>query len=964
MKQYVGLNHFFKKFSAIAISLLLGQLAFAQSLDNQKMVFEGSLTDDDGNPIDLSTAELTFYVTANNCYLYGEASSTSGDSSGNIIHRIGSHTPISGSPNTYTQNLFFGNVSGTTTFAGNDCFVNATHTRLIQVSYLAENITATMKIGTVPYAQNANTLSGKTASDFILASTDSNTLFSGGSAGQFLTKSTSGLTWTNSTITSAAVTSALGYTPSSSTVTLNNATVTTALGYLPASATSIATLAVRANNLSDLASATVARVNLELGSLATKSSINLSGSETVGTLPATRLPSFSGDVSTSVGSSTTTVQALRGVALSNTAPVSGQILYYNGFNWGAVTIPQNFGTVTNVTSTNSDIVVTSQTTTPKLTLNAGTGANQIIRLDGAAKIPAIDASQLISLNATQLTSGTIPTGRLPILTGDVSSLAGSNTITVNKIRGIVVSSTIPTANQVLAFSAGQWVPTTFPGGSVTNINAGTGLLGGSITSAGTISVNFGSSAGTVASGNDPRLVQALQSVNNLSDITSASTARANLGLGSLATKSTINLASEVSGILPAINGGSKWSQSSGNIYATTNVGIGTNTPSFRLHVTAPAANSYIAAFTPMTGSSFYGIGEDNMSQLYTRMKDATGVERVLFSASGTNFINNSLVVGSGVNKIGDNNLTVYGNSIITGKMAVSKTLVLDGSSSVPIQFAAANTTVTAVPGSIEYDGSHLLFTDSLSQRRRLAGGLVSGTIDNVFTIGYASGSLTLEGSRNSFTNGAIVINNTGTGGVALQATGHIIVSGSIKLSGDGSNTITTCTANDEGKQRYNSTHKVMEFCDGSYWQGTTGVTHCSSPTSGYGSGLQYTLIGKAGSGEAFCMSKLNELNDYIDAVDDCTNRIATNGSRMGLCEEKNYLNACKQYSDFGASAESKLTNFKGVFYWTNSLYLTGSPPNYSAIGFNLGTTNVCNISYKDEDARAETTNTYYRCCYQ
>lgn len=59
--------------------------------------------------------------------------------------------------------------------------------------------------------------------------------------------------------------------------------------------------------------------------------------------------------------------------------------------------PSGTGTVSEVTSSNADIGVATGTTTPVLTLNSGTGADQIVKLDGSAKLPAVDGSQLTNL---------------------------------------------------------------------------------------------------------------------------------------------------------------------------------------------------------------------------------------------------------------------------------------------------------------------------------------------------------------------------------------------------------------------------------------------------------------------------------------------------------------------------------------------------------------------------------------
>lgn len=498
-----NITHLLSYFIAIALSLLFALPSMAQSSENQQIVFEGSLTDTGGNPFDLSGEALVFYISANGCYLYGETTTVAGDSQGNINHRIGSSSLVPGSPNGFTQNLFFGFVSGTTTFAGNDCSVTPSDTRLAQVYYGAESITASIKLGTVPYAHNATMLNGKVAADFIEASNDSVQLFYGGSNGQILTKTVSGLAWVN---------------PSASSVTSSN-------------------------NLSDLTSATAARTNLGLGSLATKNSVNLATAEVTGILSTSSLPSFSGDVVTAAGSSTTTLQKIRGIALSATAPVSGQVLSYDGLSWGPASI---------------------------------TGA--------------------------------------------------------------------------------------------------------------------------------------LQSVNNLADVASATVVRANLGLGSLATKSSLNLNStDVTGVLPTSNGGSKWTTHANGIYNVSNTAIGTTAvaSSIKLYVEANSLGQ--SGYFKNTNSSGYGL-----------RVDVAGTSSSEY-ALNVNANSNSLFMIQNDGRIG------------IGTMAPGARVHFPaGTSTVaPIKLTSGALVATTVGGAIEYDGSRLYLTNEASLRQTIPMGNNANSIDNI-----------------------------------------------------------------------------------------------------------------------------------------------------------------------------------------------------------------------------------------
>ena len=56
-------------------------------------------------------------------------------------------------------------------------------------------------------------------------------------------------------------------------------------------------------------------------------------------------------------------------------------------------------------------------------LNVGTGANQIVQLDGTGKLPALNASALTNLDASDLT----PSGTLPVLNGsNLTHLTAAN----------------------------------------------------------------------------------------------------------------------------------------------------------------------------------------------------------------------------------------------------------------------------------------------------------------------------------------------------------------------------------------------------------------------------------------------------------------------------------------------------------------------------------------------------------
>jgi hypothetical protein len=167
------------------------------------------------------------------------------------------------------------------------------------------------------------------------------------------------------------------------------------------------------------------------------------------------LPPVDGAALTNVDAAT-----LRGSPVAAAAPSVGQVLKWNGAAWSpaADTDTANSGTVTSITA-GSGLTGGTITGSGILAVDAGTGANQIVRLDATAKLPALDGSALTSINAA-------------------------------KLHGVAVDSGAPAASQVLKYDGTKWAPAADAnsGGTMTSITAGSGLTGGTITGSGTIAL--------------------------------------------------------------------------------------------------------------------------------------------------------------------------------------------------------------------------------------------------------------------------------------------------------------------------------------------------------------------------------------------------------------------------------------------------------------------------------------------
>ena len=194
-----------------------------------------------------------------------------------------------------------------------------------------------------------------------------------------------------------------------------------------------------ANNLSDLVSVSTARGNLGLGNSAV-----LNVGTTAGTVAAGNDSRIVNAVQTS--NYNTDVGGASGCTSTQTS-------YWNTVSdmWACQNISFPADAVSSVAGRTGAVVLSSADVSglgSAATQAYGAAAGQLVQLDGAARIPA----------------STLPTNALTtasVFSGDVSGVASS--MSVDRIKGIPVNATAPTAGQALVFNGTEWVPTTgFP----------------------------------------------------------------------------------------------------------------------------------------------------------------------------------------------------------------------------------------------------------------------------------------------------------------------------------------------------------------------------------------------------------------------------------------------------------------------------------------------------------------------
>jgi hypothetical protein len=208
----------------------------------------------------------------------------------------------------------------------------------------------------------------------------------------------------------------------------------------------------------------------------------------------------------------------------------------------------NAGTVTAVSSANSDISVATGTSTPILTLNSGTGANQIVKLDGSSKLPAVDGSALTNLNAGNIASGTLPIAR----GGTAATSFAANAVIVSNGTGSALQALNCSSGQVITFDASGYA-ICGAAGSASFINGGN-----SFGAAATIGTNDGYALNF--------------ETNNTTQMTVLSTGSVGIGTSSPSANLKLQVNGAAASTVNIINSGGAVDLSLGNVHYLKSVG--------------------------------------------------------------------------------------------------------------------------------------------------------------------------------------------------------------------------------------------------------------------------------------------------------------------------------------------------------------------------------------------------------
>ena len=414
------------------------------------------------------------------------------------------------------------------------------------------------------------------------------------------------------------------------------ASVNGATGVVVLGASDVSALAI-ANNLSDLNNATTARTNLGLGTAATED-VGTGANDIVQLDGSSRLPAVDGSQLTNITATDSTKLAIAnnlsdlnnaGTARTNLGVAIGSDVQAYDAQLadiaGLTPTDSNFivGNGTNFVLESGATARASLSLGTAATEDVGTGASNVVQLDGSSRLPAVDGSLLTNITATDSTKLAIA--------NNLSDLNNASTARTN--LGVAIGSDVQAYDAQLADIAGL-TPTdsNFIVGNGTNFVTESGAtaraslsLGSAATEdVGTGASNVvqldGSSRLPAVDGSQLTNITATDSTklaiaNNLSDLNNAGTARTNLGvaIGSDVQAYDAQLA-DIAGLTPTdgniiIGNGTNFITESGATARTSlGLSIGTDVQAY------DAQLADIAGLTPTDSNFIVGNGTNFVTE--------------------------------------------------------------------------------------------------------------------------------------------------------------------------------------------------------------------------------------------------------------------------------------------------------------------------------------------------------------